>query len=235
MLRSGANFNFILILSTLYIVVIVATDFFHQAPEQHKLTTGWQEPGLWRPKWIMYRSFEAVPTDSGNSDKQPGKVYRDKICFRMKNDRTLKLYNTKNRPFLEIMKPPIASEKKSKLFETGDEEVLSIKEKWEKSMAESELEEENDGTWWFQDAAPLNQGIVKIETREGEDAERIRHDIRCEWGTLDGYAAKFRTGKILKYKMTDAGVPLGTYPVGTFTIRVSPHRPLVSKEFIAFE
>lgn len=81
----------------------------------------------------------------------------------------------------------------------------------------------------------MPEAVVKIETREGPDDEIIRHDIRCDWGTMDGYAAKFRRGKILKYKMTEAGVPIGTYQVGTFTIRVSPHRPLISKEYIAFE
>lgn len=29
--------------------------------------------------------------------------------------------------------------------------------------------------------------------------EKIMHDVNCIWGALDGYAAKFRRGKILKY------------------------------------
>jgi hypothetical protein len=43
------------------------------------------------------------------------------------------------------------------------------------------------------------------------------------------------SGKILKYKITKAGVPLGTYEVGEFMLYPSPHRPLVSKDFQAFE
>ena len=31
-----------------------------------------------------------------------------------------------------------------------------------------------------------------METREG--GELILHEARCEWGQLDGYAAKFRKG-----------------------------------------
>ena len=52
---------------------------------------------------------------------------------------------------------------------------------------------------------------------------------------LDGYAARFKVGKIFKYKMTEAGVPLGTYQAGSFILRVNTHRPLVGKEFLAFE
>ena len=242
-----AFYNFYSMLSSLVAILIACStflvyftqvyssqDFFHQTSEQYKLSAGWQEPGLWRPKWIMYRTFDELPSDS-NGEKDQRKELKDKVVFKLRNDRTVKVFNSRNRPFLEIMKPKVASERKKKLFETGDEEVLSIEEKWRKHNAESKVPEKIDGTWWWQDAAPLNQGVVKIETREGDGADRIKHDVRCDWGTLDGYAAKFRTGKIFKYKMTDAGLPIGTYPVGTFTIRVSPHRPLISKEYIAFE
>jgi len=51
-----------------------AYDFFHQSPEQHKLTPGWQEPGLWRPRWIMDRVFY-------NDDDE--EEYRDRIHFKV--------------------------------------------------------------------------------------------------------------------------------------------------------
>ena len=101
-----------------------------------------------------------------------------------------------------------------------------------------------DGTWWWQDAAALNGGKVKIETKEevvpaeGKPEgikEKIMHDVNIMWGNLDGYAAKFRKGKILKYRMTEAGVPLGTIPAGHFKVRVVTHRPLVSKDFMAYQ
>lgn len=84
---------------------------------------------------------------------------------------------------------------------------------------------------------PPTTARVKIETREGENGERIRHETRCEWGKLDGYAAKFRTGLISKYKGVKSvnGVPIGSYKAGIFTIRSNVHRPLVSKEFQAFQ
>ena len=57
---------------------------------------------------------------------------------------------------------------------------------------------------------------MKIETKEGPERERIRHETRCEWGKMDGYAAKFRTGSIFKYKGLKAvdGAPLGSYRYG---------------------
>jgi len=82
---------------------------------------------------------------------------------------------------------------------------------------------------------PIKMGKVKLETREGPNEEKILHECKCEWGKLDSYAAKFKIGKISKYKTTETGVPLGTQPVGNFIIGVSPHRPLVSKEFTAFQ
>ena len=75
---------------------------------------------------------------------------------------------------------------------------------------------------------------MTIETFENDD-EKIRHDCRCDWGKLDGYAPLFRAGKIIKYKMTPNGIPIGTYVAGTFNIKVSPHRPIVSKDFLAFQ
>jgi len=214
-----------------------SADFFHQTPEQFKLAQGWQEPGLWRPKWIMDRVFDDSVTEDEEGNEITVKGYRDRVVFRMKNDRTMKIFSQQNRPKLEILKAKVASEKKKKLFETGDEVVLTLKEKWKKARLESKSSDEAEGTWWWQDESPLNQGLVKLEVRDGPpgSTDRIRHDIRCDWGKIDGYAAKFRRGKILKYKMTEAGVPLGTYVVGSFSIRASPHRPLISKEYIAFE
>ncbi len=37
-----------------------ADEFFHQRPDTHKSSPGWQEPGLWRPKWIVEREFFAA-------------------------------------------------------------------------------------------------------------------------------------------------------------------------------
>ena len=205
----------------------------HVMQDQHKLSTGWQEPGLWRPKWIMERSFAADETTG-----EPAHV--DRVYLKLKSDRSLKVYSQKSRPRVELLKPRVEAEKKKKLFETAAdskeaEDVTASYLRAQKAQEEMAFQVP-DGTWWWQDATPLPGGKVKIETREGKDKEeRIRHDCSCDWGTLDGYSAKFQAGKIFKYKMTETGVPLGTYQAGTFTIRVSPHRPLVGKDFLAFE
>jgi hypothetical protein len=160
--------------------------------------------------------------------------YPKRVYFKMKNDRTIKIFSTENRPKFELFKPKKELEKKRKLFETGDEKILSMEEKIIASRNQA-LQERIDGAWTWADAAPLNQAKVTIETIEGDSEEKIRHDCRCEWGKLDGYAPLFRPGKIVKYKLTPGGLPIGSYQAGTFTIRVSPHRPLIAKDFQAFQ
>jgi hypothetical protein len=221
-------------IATLLLTILSVTngdqDFFHQTPDQYKLSPGWQEPGFWRPKFIMDRVFTSP-------DGTP--EYEDRIYFKLKPDRTMKIYRSSSRPKFELFKKAAEGEKKKKkLFESGDEEVESFEEQYRKQKQEQDDSFfEVDGTWWWQDAAPLNQGRVKLETRE-EDAdgepEKILFQTRCDWGTMDSYAPKFREGKISKYKL-EAGLPIGSVPAGTFTIRVTPHRPLVSKDFMAFQ
>ena len=219
------RWTLLLALCLLLLCLASGNNFFHQVPEQHKLAPGWQEPGLWRPKWIMDRVFTS----------NDGKILKkDRVYFKLKSDRTMKIYTTKSRPLLEIGKKNNNKNKKKKLFETGKEKMASLEDQY-KSMKSDESQFTIDGTWWWQDASPLPQGKVKLETREGANKEKIRHDTRCDWGKLDGYAANFRIGKIFKYKLSESGVPLGDFQVGSFTIRVNPHRPLVTKEYVAFQ
>lgn len=204
--------------------------FFHQAPDQFKLSPGWQEPGFWRPKFIMERIFT---TPEGDIEKV------DRVYFKLKPDRTMKIFKTGGRPFLEIGRKTEKSEeqRKKKMFEAGEKKKSdsAMKEFTDQKVDEAYFA--IDGTWWWQDAAPLNQGKVKLETREGKkggEIVKIRHDVRCDWGELDSYVPKFREGKLLKYKV-ERGIPVGTESCGTFTIKVSPHRPMVSKDFMAFQ
>jgi len=88
-------------------------DFLHQRPDQQKSSPGWQEPGLWRPKWIMDREFTSAESKT---------VTRDRLYLRLKSDRTVKIYSQKSRPFLEWRKktPKDEENKKKKLFEETD-------------------------------------------------------------------------------------------------------------------
>lgn len=221
----------ILIINFFYLS-IYAQDFFHQSPDIHKLSTGWQEPGFWRPKWIMERVFTAP---DGTIEKV------DRVYFKLKPDRTMKICNSRRRTFLEIFRKKDANEeKKKKLFETGDEKTESLVKQFKNKKVDESFFQ-IDGTWYYADAAPLNFANVKLETREipkngnkNSKKELILHDTKCDWGTIDGYCPNFRPGKLYKYKM-EAGMPVGRYPVGSFTIKVSPHRPMISKEFLAFQ
>ena len=198
-------------------------EFFHQRPDQHKSLPGWQEPGLWRPKWVMDRKFQ---------DKKSDRIY-----FKMKSDRTIHVYRNRDRPLFEWMKKTSKDVEKKKLFETGSEQQLDTIVQAKALQAEQQALYNADGTWWWADESPLPTGKVKIELKEPDNGERIRHETRCDWGKVDGYAARFRTGRIYRFKGVKSAedIPLTTYLAGSFTIRANVHRPLVSKDFLAFQ
>mmetsp|Transcript_10619 Transcript_10619/g.17871 ORF Transcript_10619/g.17871 Transcript_10619/m.17871 type:complete len:221 (-) Transcript_10619:115-777(-) len=208
----------------LFAVCMAKEDFFHQRPDQHKSYPGWQEPGLWRPRWIMDREFEATETSEAS---------RDRLYFKMKSDRTVEFSNRRTRPWLQLRK----SASKRATRSGGDIDMMDRDAELERyERFQNELYNAQ-GTWSFVDETPRPTGKVTIETREGSKIERVRHEGRCEWGNLDGYAAKFRRGKIYKYKgeQSGSGIPLGKYAAGTFTMRANIHRPLVAKDFISFQ
>ncbi|RYH11433.1 hypothetical protein EON65_38865 [archaeon] len=95
-----------------------------------------------------------------------------------------------------------------------------------------------DGTWSFADEGPLRAAKVTMDIWEGPEAERIRHEARCEWGRyIDPYAAKFQLGDISKFTgfTKDKDVPIGKHRVGSFIMRANVHRPLVGKDFQGFQ
>lgn len=104
-----------MIIRIIFLVLIIsytlASDHFHQSSDQYKTSLGWREPGLWRPKWILDRVIDA------NEDGPISKPKRDRIVFKLKSDRSMKIYSTKNRPLIELFKRKEG--KKKKLFETG--------------------------------------------------------------------------------------------------------------------
>lgn len=206
--------------------------FLHERPNQHKSVPGWQEPGLWRPKWVLERDFDATQTTS---------AYKDRLYVKLKPDRTISVLRSRNRPWLQWRKlaATVAGISKKPLFENG---LGSERNNVQSTDTEESLESiySADGTWSFNDEAPMPTGRVVIETKEkGPDGSltRIRHECRCDWGRLDDYAARFRRGRLYKYKGVRFGsdVPIGKYPVGTFTLRANAQHPLVSKDFQAFQ
>jgi len=104
--------NTLILLTFLALQCVFSRDFQHQAQIAHKLVPGWQEPGFWRPKWVMTRFF-----DDENGEKI------DKVYFKLKSDRTISIFRSKNRPWVEIFS-----------FNRGSQAKRS------KSLSETELE-----------------------------------------------------------------------------------------------
>lgn len=217
----------------------------HSAKDIHKTQAGWQEPGLWRPKWVMERFFTPPTSTTAKKAKRATDaddldatkvVKRDRLFLRLKNDRTVKLYTQSSRPLVEWRKKRVFRRASRKLFEAEEDSNAKADESVSMSDEGEERDKgESEGTWWWKDLSPVKQGHVKIELR-GEGDDFLVHETFCDWGKLDPYVAKFKRGKILKYKRSEAGVvPSSMEEVGHFYMKVSVHRPLVSKEFLAFQ
>lgn len=219
------------VLLMMFCLQIEATKFLHQRPDQHKSYPGWQEPGLWRPKWVLEREFAATETTP---------AFKDRLYLKLKPDRTISICNSHKRPWFQWLKKPSKSgdNAKKSLFESN------VNNKMPPSALPEEIIQNEmynaDGTWSFADEAPMPTGKVILETKERQadgSIVRIRHECRCDWGVMDDYAAKFRRGRLFKYKGVQRGsdIPLGKYAAGTFILKANAQRPLVSKDFQAFQ
>ena len=221
--------------------MIMGKEFLHQRPGQHKSYPGWQEPGLWRCRWVMDREFQSA--DSSKS-------HRDRLYIKLKPDRTVQIFTSAKRPWFQFGKQQAVqsdTEVKKNIFEQNTEQ----NDKTSTIMKADNLSDV-EGTWSFEDENPFPTAKVIIETRERESdgvVSRIRHECRCEWGKQDEYAAKFHIDKIFKYKGFNTGsgrgsstmagavadMPIGKYPVGSCLLRANVQRPLLSKDFLAFQ
>ena len=199
---------------------------------------GWQEPGIWRPKWYLYRNI----VDSND----PSKVKTERLCIKFNSDRTLKIFRPEYRKLVDWRDPKTMAEEiklnDSPNVPTSAEDVASAK----------------DGTWWWQDNKD-GTGSVKLEIKnkiprktritnsegeisvEDEDlglSNVMIHETTLTFGKLlDPYAVYFRDGFVSEYKdqKSKSGLPVGTKKTGFFSIRANANRPLLSKEFLAFQ
>lgn len=204
----------------------LAADLIHRSQPVSGQFLGWQEPGLWRPKWIMDRE---IYSDDGKSN------YRDRMYFKLKSNRTVQIY--KSNSILDWLKALLSGEKVgifSKIEEKSQaKEDNNSESKWVELYS-------SDGSWTYNPgpgppAPPTDQ--VVIESREGPDRIRIKYESRLKWGKSDPYSAFFRKGRIYNYKGCKKGsdIPIGQYEVGRCMIRPTIHRPLLSKEFTAIQ
>ncbi len=204
-------------------------DHYHQPTMQEEPTERIEfEPGFWRPRWIMDRKFFA-------EDGEPtGKS--DRFYFKMNNDRSITILSAKSRRLLDWFK---FREKKTQIFEPGEESAAPSQSKWaaQRRKQLNSMYNNADGSWSWTDEDIIGVAKVVIETKEGPNKLKILHEIRADWGKMDGYAALFRRGNIFRYQgmKYETDLPLGKYLAGHFTIRANVHRPLVSKDFQAFQ
>lgn len=42
-----------------------AASYFHESPNQQTTFPGWQEPGLWRPRWVLDREIVETNPKTG--------------------------------------------------------------------------------------------------------------------------------------------------------------------------
>lgn len=176
---------------------------------------GEREPGLWRPKFVIDREF---------IDKKGTVTKRDRVYFRLNPNRTVKIFHSSRRPFLEW-------KKKSK-------EVPNNLET--KSMKTYFAPEEGDGSWDYladdkfikDERARLYLDLLDVITDE-----RVRHELFGYWGTTDPYSVNFLEGSMTQFQGVKdrSDIPLGGYFVGRCTLHANGHRPLVSKDFLAFQ
>lgn len=216
-------------------------DYYHQPPlDEDPSERIMYEPGFWRPRWIMDRQLFA--------EDGKGKIKFDRLYFKMNSDKSIRIFSSKRRPWLDWLKFKTAPQKlfsetslgggssnssgsRNSNRNGGQPNVAAQKQKLLKSLFKV------DGTWDWTDDDLLGVAKVKIETREGPNRLRVLHDIWSDWGSIDGYAALFRKGDIFKFKgmKYEDDLPLGKYLAGHCIIRANVHRPLISKEFQAFQ
>jgi hypothetical protein len=201
-------------------------EYLHQSPNVGKTFLGWQEPGFSRPSWILDRTF---------LDENGNVVKEDRLGLKLKPDRTAYVMKQRNRPLIEYRakKQVKTQAKKQKIFE--DEAEEEVRKKTVK--AEEKKLRSSDGTWWYKDEFPIPTGAFKMDLKEEFDDESIRYETKVKYGKLDGYAIKFQTGRIMKFKGISKAqnIPFSATSVGTFIIRANVNRPIVSKDFLAIE
>lgn len=236
-----------MVCSTLGKTASMKRAFLHEDLRDHKVQDKWQEPGLWRPMWIIDREFFPIEYESKNLSRSRRnwlsrligfnrrKIVRDRMFVKLKPDKTVSVVHESliNRPFLDIFKKPIPK----KLRNDFKAKKLSKKTVVEAAMDESDAFYGANGSWKWEDENPLPSNLLTIETIEGVTDEsegvRVNHEVRFDWGTTDEYASLFGRGKITKYK---AGkLAIGAYEAGKFTIRANSRMPVVKKDFQGFQ
>jgi hypothetical protein len=231
-------------------------EFFHVLPNNpmQKLNKGWQQPGLMRPKYIVTRRFseqrcELVEGDNsrpkrslfnslfrrvpyGDSDVVPG--FADKVRLRFMEDKSVLVYG-RHRPWVSLA--PFVDPRVSAAYTLAS--FLHNNQDQGRLNGMSEI---LDGAWDCRSAFDAGRPDLQFDIHQHASPNRRRehHFSTVSWddSQVDDMAATIMPGRIFTYQLNSwrgMPVPAGYKQIGSFSVKFSPHRPMVSKEFQAFQ
>jgi hypothetical protein len=128
--------------------------YFHQLQENQQYIKGWNEPGLWRPKWIMERRFYATEDEKASTDK---------VVLRLNNDRSVTVYHQHDkRKFVDFGNGEV-KEAKKKLFKKDLFEKDDPTSGAQRFMRAAKAHR-SDGVWTWETYYPKPRAKVEIGT-----------------------------------------------------------------------
>jgi hypothetical protein len=73
--------------------------------------------------------------------------------------------------------------------------------------------------------------------KDNENSSLLRYECNFEFGKVDGYAVKFREGRIFRFRGIQKAnsLPINPEEIGSFVIRANTNRPFAGKDFQAFQ
>jgi hypothetical protein len=101
----------------------------------------------------------------------------------------------------------------------------------------SQVNANSDGSWRFKDGYLQTPGKFTLDMIDNENSSLLRYECNFEFGSMDGYAVKFREGKIYRFRGIQKAnsLPINPEEIGSFVIRANTNRPFAGKEFQAFQ
>ncbi len=132
-----------------------------------------------------------------------------------------------------------------KIFHSSRRPILEWKKKSKDANSKDKSKEvylnpeEGDGSWSYQADQAINgeRARLYLDLLDIFTDERVRHEIFGYWGTTDPYSINFSEGSMTRYEGVKDGTDIaaGGYFAGRCTMHANGHRPLVSKDFLAFQ
>jgi hypothetical protein len=126
--------------------------------------------------------------------------------------------------------------KKSKSNARSTEELLEEVEI--KKLLEKKQLYNVDGTFSSELDSPTWMRL-KADVKEHDKDHReirTRYELSYTWGKIDPMAQKFSLGRIYRFPdKRDTFKRVGAYLAGVISVTANPHRPVIGKDFLAFQ